>query len=298
MTSTNLRRSQDNGNKRRSDFGSYDYSPRDDRGLLLTAQQKFIAYDHLGQHLAPNLEPALDEPEDEQENLLRSHGGRRNALPWPQDRRKRLHAVAEIVRRWEKKMGFAESWKPWANEPPWARITALGLRNLGLDWNEIPFPEDRHRLSITSHTYLISQMRLHLARGGSNAPTHIWISEHEIEAANSKTTGQHFPHRPDGILVLQTDSSFPLKRGDTLLEEIPLKRGQRIAIEVECSRKSFERLGNHILPSLLEHYDFGWYFCGNKEVYDTIVAARRMYLPTDEERKRIRILLMEEKGLK
>jgi len=63
---------------------------------------------------------------------------------------------------------------------------------------------------------------------------------------------------------------------------------------VELSRKKFARIGEGILPSLLQSYQHVWYFCGNPEVYQTVIAARRDYLQTNEERKRIRILLLEE----
>jgi hypothetical protein len=282
----------------RSDYGSYDYTQRDDRGLRFVAQQKFVSFDHLGQYFAPSLKPALDESPLETENLPGKRGGKRDNVPWPLDSNKRLHAVAEIVRRWEKKMGFAETWKPWVHEPSWVRITAAGLRSLGLNWNELLFPEDRRRLSLTSHTYQVNKRRLVLARGGAEAPRHLWISEREIEVQQSqKENGAQLTHRPDGVMLVQADGVFPFRREGKAIDWIEVRRGQTIAVEVELTRKSSERLGNGIFPSLLEHYDYAWYFCGNKEVYETIVAARRDYLHSADERIRIRILLLSEKGV-
>ncbi len=292
------RRSQPLADKRRSDWGSYDYTKRDDRGLLFIAEMKFVPYDLLGQWLAPDLAPAIDEPRDETEGK-KKRGGKRDDVPWPLDRKKRLHATAELVRRWDEKMGFARHWKPWEHEPTWARITAAGLRNLGLDWPEIEFPEDHHRLTFTSHTYQVNKRRLHLARGGSNAPKHQWISERKIYVDQVREPGidAERAHRPDGVMLLQADGSYPLTRGEIVLEQIPLKRGQTVAIEEELSCKGSERLGKGILRSLLSRYDFAWYFCHDQDVYDTVIAARRDHLRTDDERKRIRILLIEkEKG--
>jgi len=286
----------------RSDWGSYEYTKRDDRGLLLIAEMKFVPYDLLGQWLAPGLAPAIDEPRNEDETKgKKKRGGKRDDVPWPLDRKKRLHATAELVRRWDEKMDYARRWKPWEHEPTWARITAAGLRNLGLDWPEIEFPEDHHKLTLDSHTYQVTKRRLHLARGGSHAPAHQWIGERKIyvDQARSLGTDAERAHRPDGVLQLEADGSYPLTRGEIVIEHIPLKKGQTIAIEEELSCKGSERLGKGILRSLLSHYDFAWYFCHDEEIYDKVIAARRDHLRTDDERKRIRILLVEvekEKG--
>ncbi len=255
---------------------------------------KFVPFDLLGQYLAPDLSPAIDEPPDDSPDSPKPRGGSRKDIPWPHDRKKRLHATTELVRRWEKKMGYAESWRPWAHEPAWARINQAGLRALGLDWNEIPFPEDHRRLSINSHLYHVNKVRLHLVRGGSNAPAHEWISERKLYMDQyTQGIAVERAHRPDGVMLLKANGSYPLMRGDIVIEDISMRKGQTAAIEVEMSRKNLERLGEGILPSLLQHYDYAWYFCTNREVYETVVQARRDYLHTNEERKRIRILLLE-----
>lgn len=292
MTST--RRPQPPSDRHRSDYGCFEYTERDDLGLLILAEMKFVPFDLLGQYLAPDLSPAIDKPPDDSADSSKRRGGSRKDIPWPRDKKKRLHATAELVRRWEMKMDYAESWKPWAHEPAWARINQAGLRVLGLDWNEIPFPEDRKRLSLASHTYQVNKLRLHLARGGSNAPVHEWISERKIYVDQYKRgIDVERAHRPDGVMLLKADGSYPLLRGNIVIEDIPMIKGQTAAIEREMSRKNLERLGGGILPSLLQHYDYAWYFCSTTEVYETVVQARRDYLHTNEERKRIRILLLE-----
>lgn len=289
---TSPRRAQP-GEKRRSDYGSYEYTQRDERLQMIVAQQRFLSLDHLGDFADPALRPAIDQTSaPDEEGVKKKRGGKRDHIEWPLDRKKRLHAIAELVRRWERKQGYVEIWKPWEHEPAWVRMTEAGLRNLGLPWNEIPFPEKRKRLLPSGHAYQVNKRRLALARGGADAPKHEWLCERGILYEQLKQDPNMIrAHRPDGVLLLKANGSFPFKSG----EEIPLKAGQRVAVEVELSRKGFARLGNGILPSLLSHYDFVWYFCGNDEVYQTIIKARRDYLTTNEERKRIRILLLEEK---
>ena len=75
------RRSQPIEDKRSSDWGSYEYTPRDDKGLRLVAEMKFMPYDLLGQWLAPDLAPTIDEPRDEAEGK-KKRGGKRDDVPW------------------------------------------------------------------------------------------------------------------------------------------------------------------------------------------------------------------------
>jgi hypothetical protein len=198
-------------------------------------------------------------------------------------------------------MAFAETWQPFASQPKWVRITEVGLFELGLPWYEIPFPEReriRHDAEHHSHTHSINQVRIALARGDVNVPRHRWISEREIEAnLPLKEPGVILPHKPDGYLELEEEGEWEIMRGDGNIERIPLRRGSRIGIEIELSRKSYERLATHVLPSLLEHYDYVLYFC-LQEAYQAVVMARRDYVQTDQERKRIRILKLngDEKG--
>ena len=173
---------------RRSDYGSYKVTDRDWEGLSLAADMKFVRFDTLGEYWAPGFETANNESQtlEAKDERLRNHGGRRINLPWPRESRKRLSAVAQVVSRWEHKMGFAETWQPFAWQPKWVRITELGLFELGLPWAEIPFPERdrlRHDAEHNSHIHRMNQVRLSLARGDVAVPRHRWISEREIEAS-------------------------------------------------------------------------------------------------------------------
>jgi hypothetical protein len=276
---------------KRSDYQSTKFTRRDARGLQLVAEQTFVPFDLLGQWFAPDLSPARTDCAEETAGEPRTHGGKRDHLPWPRDRNKRIHATAEIVRRWEK-MGYAETWKPWIDEVTWVQCTQAGLRALGLQWNESAFPEDRDRLTLRSHVYRIAQIRLYLARLKAQAPAHQWVSERELRASQSHAPDATWPHRPDGILVVEAEGAFPGPALHTpdVIESIPLRPGQRIAIEVECSSKGPTRTGGKVLPSLLRHYDFAWYFCFGNDIYKTVIQARRDHLSSDEDRKRIRIL--------
>src|SRR5882724_5817397 len=150
-------RRTDPGEKRRSDYESYKYNKLDERLQTLVAQQRFLSLDHLGDFADLALRPAIDEPPDDKPSdaseTKKKRGGKRDDVGWPLDRKKRLHAITEIVRRWEQKQRYVETWKPWEHEPAWVRINEVGLRNLGLPWNEIPFPEERKRLLPTGHAY-------------------------------------------------------------------------------------------------------------------------------------------------
>jgi hypothetical protein len=42
------------------------------------------------------------------------------------------------------------------------------------------------------------------------------------------------------------------------------------------------------------HHDFVWYFCLNATIKQAVADARREALTTDEQRRRVRILLLEE----
>jgi len=299
MTSRKVQQDvQAHAKSRRSDYGSYKVTNRDWDGFRFVAEMKFVRFDTLAEYWAPGFEPANDESHTlaDHDEWPRHHGGKRTDMPWPTVNRKRLSAVAQVVNRWERKMGFAETWQPFASQPKWVRITGEGLWELGLPWDEIPFPERerlRHDAEHNSHIHRINQVRLSLARGDVEVPSHRWISERQIEAnLPLKEPGVTLPHKPDGYLELEEEGAWELKLGDGSIERIPLLRESRIGVEVELSRKSYERLGTHVLPNLLKHYDFVWYFC-LQEAYDAVVAARRDYIQTNEERKRIRILLLK-----
>lgn len=303
---TKHKSSQDNetqSKSRRSDFGSYKMTDRDWEGLRFIAEMKFVRFDTLGEYWAPGFAPASREPLTpvRQYAVPRHKGGNHRGIPWPAEYTKRMNAVAQVVSRWESKMSYAETWQPFASQPKWVRITAAGLYELGLQWYEIPFPEReriRHDAEHNSHSHCINQVRVALARGDVSVPRHRWIGEREIEAnLPLKEPGMTLPHKPDGYLELLDEGVWEIMRGDRSIERIPLMQGYRIGIEVELSRKSYDRLATHVLPSLLEHYDYVWYFC-LQDAYQAVVSARRDYVQTDQERKRIRILKLygDEKG--
>src|SRR5260370_7645893 len=95
---------------RRSDYGTYKVTNRDWDGLRFVAEMKFVRFDTLGEYLAPGFQPANDRSHtlDGQDTWNRHHGGKRTDMPWPSEYRKRLNAVAQVVSRWEYKMGFPE----------------------------------------------------------------------------------------------------------------------------------------------------------------------------------------------
>ncbi len=285
--------------KRRSDAGATRFTSRDADIFRFGAEQTFVRYDTVGEYLAPGYTPATTLPSSEQ--LADTTPPAKRA--WPGDVRHRLMAVSNVLRKLEVR-GYVEIIQPWADQPAWFRVLTPGLRYIGLAWEEIPFPvtyEDlearlRHDHVFCSHNHLINQVRLLLARGGAGVPTqHRWIGERAIEAAMPlREKGVRRPHKPDGILRLAAAGAWSLTARDgTILETIQMHVGQILAAEVECTQKSDLRLAE-ILPDLLAHHDFVWYFCRDHTIRKAVAAARRNALTTDDERRRVRILLLED----
>lgn len=253
----------------------------------------------LGEYLAPGYAPALLEPPSEQLTDTRAPSKRN----WPADLRHRLMAVSRLIRKLAAR-GYVEVIQPWADQPAWYRVTSAGLRRIGLDWSEIPFPatyEDlenrlRHDMYHASHHYLITQMRLVLARGESDAPRHHWKGEREIELAlPPREAGVHRPHKPDGILYLDAEGGWDILSADrtTVKDRVEMRAGQLVGIEVECSQKNDGRLAQ-ILPDLLAHHDYVWYFCLTNTIRNAVAQARRDVLTDHEQQRRVRIRLLEE----
>lgn len=284
--------------KRRIDAGSTRFKSRDADILRLGAEQTFARADTLGEHLAPGYAPALALPPPEQ--LADPTPSVKRA--WPADLRHRLMAVSHLLRKLAAR-GYVEIVQPWADQPAWYRTTALGLRYLGLDWPDIPFPESyedlearlRHDDLFKSHTHLVNQVRLLLARGGAGAPAHTWKGERAIEnGLPPREKGVRRPHKPDGILYLKAEGTWSIEARDgTVLDTVNMKVGQLAGIEVECTLKSDHRL-SEILPDLLAHHDYVWYFCLDQTVRKAVAEARRDALKTDDERRRVRILMLED----
>lgn len=284
--------------RQRRDAGSRRSKGRDTDILRLGAEQTFVRFDTVGVWLAPGYTLATAVPPQSQLEDPTPSAKR----AWPQDRRHRLMAVSRLMRKLLQQ-GYVEIIQPWNDQPPWFRVTTQGLRFLGLDWQEIPFPETnqdlearlRHDRYITSHNHLVNEVRLLLARGGVGAPRHTWKGERAIEdALPPREYGIHRPHKPDGILGLLEDGAWNItSTSGVVLLTIPMKVDHIIGIEVECTQKSEKRL-REILPDLLDHHDFVWYFCLTKSIRQAVSNARRDALPTNEQRQRVRILLMEE----
>ena len=68
---------------------------------------------------------------------------------------------------------------------------------------------------------------------------------------------------------------------------------QIIGIEAECTQKSEGRL-LEILPDLLATHDYVWYFCWSSAIRQAVAAARKKADITDADRRRLRILLLED----
>lgn len=276
--------------KPRADAGKAKPSVRDLNGLRFVAEQTYATFEQIGQWLAPHCAPAINVPAEELPTF--AHGGNRK-VDWPLGRKRRQRAVAQLVARWEHVHHLVETSAEVAGWPTWVRATPLALQKLGYDWKDTPFPVQWEYLAPGCHYEHINRTRLLLARQALQVPKHRWVPERQLLSEQEKAEpGIRRPHRPDGYLYLHEDGAYPLMRQQQIVDRILLSKGQRIAIEVERSRKDNARL-NFILSDLLAHYDFAWYFCLSERVYQALIAARRDGLTSDEERRRIRILMLE-----
>src|SRR5712692_10138189 len=259
------------------------------RGLRFVAEQKAVSYLHLAQYFAPNFEPALDAPLAKHEReWAKERGGNRRHVPWPRDRRERIHAVSQLVDKWWKS-GWVYKERPYLERPQWLWVTEAGLRRLGLEYSDAHFFEEEE----LNHLYQVTAIRLRLARRPESPQAawvaHTWISERAIKASYPQNRpGIVLPHLPDGVLELDEDAPVKMERG----VELPLRRGDRIAIEVELSRKHFQRI-EEILPDLLRNYRGVWYFCERK-AYDAVVATKHRLVEggilTPEQSRLIRVI--------
>ncbi len=284
--------------KRRIDAGSFRFKGRDADIIRFGAEQTFARADTLGEYLAPGYTPATAEPPASQLADMTPSVKR----AWPADQRHRLMAVSHLLRKLSAR-GYIEIMQPWTDQPAWYRATALGLRSLSLDWPEIPFPEEydklearlRHDSQYTSHNHLINQVRLLLARGGAGVPEHSWKGERAIEEVlPPRQKDVRRPHKADGILYLKEAGAWSITAKDgAMLETVEMKPGQLLGVEVECTLKSDRRL-SEILPDLIAYHDFVWYFCLTPTIKQAVADARKQFLTTNEQRRRVRILLLED----
>ncbi len=286
--------------KHRSDAGSSRFTSRDADLVRFGAEQTFVRFDSAGEYLAPGYAPALALPPPEQVADTTPPVKR----AWPADLRHRLMATSRLIRKLEAR-GYVEIIQPWSDQPAWFRVTAHGMRFLGLEWPDILFPDTyedlearlRHDRYFVSHHHLINQVRLLLARGGAGMPTaHTWKGERAIEAMlPPREQGVHRPHKLDGMIRLDEDGSWDVLTADRsrVQDTVQMKAGQIIGVEVECSQKSTARLAQ-ILPDIAAHLDYVWYFCLTRTIRQAVVDARRDALTDHEQRRRVRILMLED----
>ncbi len=297
MPPTKRRRIQ---HKRRRDAGSLRFSSRDANILRFGAEQTFVRADSLGEFLAPGYAPALAVPPDTQ--LADPTAPAKRA--WPADGRHRLMAVSHLLRKLEARHSI-EVIQPWADQPAWFRVTSLGLRSIGLEWEEIPFPDEyeklearlRHDRYFTSHNHVVNQVRLLLARGGAGMPRdHEWRGERTIESVlPPREHGKRRPHKADGIISLKEDGSWPIFSADRsrVVGQVEMKATRIVGIEAECTQKSEERL-LEILPDLLATHDYVWYVCWSLTIRQAVADARKKAPISEDDRRRLRVLLLED----
>jgi hypothetical protein len=291
--------------ERRSDYGTFKKTDKDWSGWELVGSMRWVRFDTLGELWDPEHKPANVLPYQNSttgQEEKRGRGGSRKGFPWPKDHLHRMMAVARIVYRW-KEHGFAKLKQPWDGQPQWVSLTEAGYAERRLPWHEIDWPEDdkdlRHDDDYSiSHIHRINQMRMRLLGGAANAPSHEWISERAIEADFPlKEAGMSLPHLPDGVMHLQEDGKWDIEiEEDGIIETVDtveMKSGQQVAIEVELSRKSYPRLQWKVLPSLLEKYDFVWYFA-DEDARKAVYKARDEHVPNEEDQRRIRIMKLDD----
>jgi hypothetical protein len=242
--------------------------------LEFAAHGKTARIDQVAQILAPGYEPAIDdEPrrrlrKGEDKPTPKDKGGKHD---WPLGRHQRVSATLPMVNDWVS-WGLALKVHVLDDMPDWVVPTEEGLRWLGLSYPPIEFP-----FGDLPHIYLINEIRLFLMRS-SKIPPFAWTSERELEIQEPrKTRGLELPHRPDGIMTIETDGELTVN--DQVLH---LRAGEHLAVEAERSRKEFEDL-ERILPDLLRHYDRAWYFAG-PGAYDA-VSKERAKLPPEEQQR-------------
>ncbi len=263
----------------RRDIGRRTLDERDLRQLDFTCYSTTARVDQLAQLSAPDLSPATD---DEPRRRLKKGEPKPPPKPrggprpnWPQGRYARVHAQMQIVNHWVE-LGYAEVERPNRDTPLWVVVTRAGMERIGAPYDDVPFPAGN-----LEHMYLVNEVRLFLLRS-TKIPQHSWTSEREIQAHEPfKHKGLELPHRTDGIMTIEIGGDMPLG-GST----VHLEGGERIAIEVERTRKDFKGLEKDILPDLLAHYDRVWYFA-NPGPYAAVSQSREKLTPDQQKRLHI-----------
>lgn len=123
-------------------------------------------------------------------------------------------------------LGLARTQRMIVGEPAWVTPTAAGIAACGSG-----FGVWRPRIGLLAHVAAVNDVRLHVQ---GRAPLTEWVPERVL--ARERAAGEHLP---DGVAI--TD-------------------GRRVAIEVELTVKSRERV-TAILDELAGRFDTVLYFC-------------------------------------
>ena len=226
---------------RRSDFGFFKMQDRDWDGMEFVGSMKWVRLDTLGEFWDPQHRRAIvsTSSDREQQEKKGKRGGKRTGLPWPLDATDRMSAVLRIVYRW-RDHGLAKLYHPHASLPQWISLTEAGLGERELPYHEVQWPEkeklrhdDKYYIS---HIHRVNQMRVRLLAGVANVPEHTWIAERVIDSRfPPRELGLARPHLADGELILTADGMWPIKIDEEVVDEVVMKRDQKIGIEAKPS---------------------------------------------------------------
>jgi hypothetical protein len=144
--------------------------------------------------------------------------------------------TAKIIKRWEQLQLIERGWI-LHGDPAWVWLTPEGLRATSQELGEL-----RHYIPTPAkinHIYWCNHARLYIEQRHRNIT---WIGERELRATHKSEPGEKRPHTPDAVVTLSN--------------------GRKVALEVELSSKTYNRL-DKILEELAESEDYNtiWYFC-------------------------------------
>jgi hypothetical protein len=145
----------------------------------------------------------------------------------------------EVVKRWEELQLVEKAWIIHG-QPCWIWLSNEGLRFVSEQLGDLrAYAPTPGRLN---HLYAVNLARLIIEGRRMDAT---WLSERELKGSMKVETGKR-PHTPDAILV---------------------SNGRKIAVEVELTTKSYERLSKilHELALNAEYYTI-WYFCRGRSL--------------------------------
>jgi hypothetical protein len=176
-------------------------------------------------------------------------------------------AARKTITRWLDH-GMAQGCVVLAGEPAYYWTTLRGMRLVGLDYPAVP-----PGLATLAHTLLVNDVRLEALR---RYPDARWRSERDIKSVlPARRRGELVPHLPDA--------------------ELHMNDGRIIALEVERTPKTIERVRTIQLGLLSRRYDYDrstasplqatprysgvWYF--TTPTTDALVRAAAAQLPAD-----------------